>query len=153
LETSDGTAGLNFDRAAYTTEGGGGAAPCANCKGALGEQYWHWQSQAVCDACRGRLAQVLELSQSNKSFGRAILFGGATALGCGIAYAIFVAVSKYQLALITIGIAFVVAKVMRKCSAGVGGRRFQILAVVLTYLASAMGYAPSVYSSFKSAAQ
>lgn len=54
-----------------------------------------------------------------------------------------------QLALVTIGIAFLIAKVVRKAAAGVGGRRFQVLAVVLTYLAACMGYAPSLIKSVK----
>jgi hypothetical protein len=64
------------------------------------------------------------------------------ALACGTAYAVFVAVSRLQLALVTIGVAFVIARVVRNASGGVGGRRFQVLAVALTYLASTMGYVP-----------
>jgi hypothetical protein len=59
-----------------------------------------------------------------------------------VGYAIVVAVSQFQLAPVTIGIAFVIAKVVRKASGGIGGLRFQILAVALTYLASSMGYLP-----------
>jgi hypothetical protein len=77
--------------------------------------------------------------------------GGGVALACGVAYAIFVAATQYQLALVTIGIAFVIAKAIRKASGGLGGLRFQILAVVLTYLASAMGYAPAVWKAVTSA--
>jgi hypothetical protein len=149
METTDATGGLSFDRATYATAGEHGAL-CAHCNGPLGDQYWQWQSRAVCDGCRGRLTAVLERSQSNKAFGSAVLLGGATALGCGILYAVFVSLTKYQLALATIGIAYVIAKVMRRCSAGVGGRRYQVLAVVLTYLASAMGYAPGVWAELKS---
>lgn len=150
METPQASAELSFDKATYMAEAGAGP-PCANCNGALGDQYWQWQSRAICESCRGRVASVLEASQSKKAFGRAALLGGATALGCGIAYAIFVAVTDYQLALVTIAIAFLIAKVMRRCSAGIGGRKFQILAVALTYLASAMGYAPAVWSGLREA--
>jgi hypothetical protein len=77
--------------------------------------------------------------------GKAVLSGGLMALACGVGYAVFVAVTKYQLALLTIGIGILVANAVRKASRGVGGTRFQVLAVVLTYLASAMGYFPAVW--------
>jgi hypothetical protein len=93
------------------------------------------------------LSQLLVASQSKAAFGKAVLLGGATALGCGIAYAVFVAVTDYQLALLTIGIAFLVARVIRKASAGVGGRKYQLLAMGLTYAASTMGYAPGVFKA------
>lgn len=138
---------LSFDKATFTHDASAGP-PCANCNSPLGEQYWQWQTRSVCGKCRGQIAEMLERSRSPQAFGRAVVLGGLAALGCGIAYAIFVAVTKFQLALLTIGIAFVIARVMRRCSSGVGGRKYQILAVVLTYAASAMGYAPAVYSEF-----
>jgi hypothetical protein len=147
METPGAAVDLSFEKATYAKAEGG--PPCANCKGPLGERYWEWLSRAVCEDCRGKLSALFEASQSRKAFMRAVLLGGATALGCGIAYAVFVALTDYQLVLLTIGIAFVIAKVVRRCSAGLGGRRYQILAVLLTYFASAMGYAPAVMTSLK----
>lgn len=43
-------------------------------------------------------------------------------------------------ALVTVGIGYLVARVVRKASRGVGGVQYQVLAAVLTYLASAMAY-------------
>jgi hypothetical protein len=137
---------LRFDRATYAS-GSGATAPCTVCKKPLGDRYWKWQQHIVCDACRNGLAATLESSQSASSFGKALLQGGLVALGCGVAYAIFVGVTKIQLAIATIGIAFVIAKVVRKASRGVSGRRFQVLAVALTYVASAMGYAPGIFKA------
>jgi hypothetical protein len=149
LDTPGDHAGdLSFDKATYTHDASAGP-PCSNCKGPLGEQYWQWQTRSVCAKCRGQLSELLERSQSKSAFWRAVWLGSATALGCGVAYAIFVAVANFQFALVTIGIAFLIAKVMRRCSAGVGGRKYQILAVVLTYVASAMGYAPGVMSGLR----
>jgi hypothetical protein len=151
VESSEAGPALSFDRAEYTGSAESGP-PCANCARPLGEQYWQWQAKPICESCRGGLSALLAESQSQKAFARAALLGGATALGSGVAYAVFVALTHYQLALVTIGIAFLIAKVMRRCSGGIGGRKYQILAVVLTYLASAMGYAPGVYAGFRSAA-
>jgi hypothetical protein len=142
VEAGEAGGDLNFERATYAQSEAG--PPCANCNGPLSDEYWEFSSRPICGNCKGQIAAMLEASQSRATFIRAMLLGGATAFGCGVAYAIFVALTNYQLALITIGIAFVIAKVIRKCSGGTGGRRYQVLAVILTYLASAMGYAPAV---------
>jgi hypothetical protein len=136
---------LRFDRAQYDPASGQGAATCGACKGPLGDEYWKCRGQVVCRSCRDALSATLANSQTGKSMGRAVLMGGLTALGCGVAYAVFVAVTKYQLALLTIGIGILVANAVRKASHGVGGTRFQVLAVVLTYLATTMGYFPAVW--------
>ncbi len=149
---NQGGLGLSFERADYA-EGADSGPPCGACQGPLKGQYWQWQKQMLCAGCRERFAGELAASQSAASLGAAALRGGAVALGCGIAYAIFVAATDIQFALITIGIGFLIAKVVRKASRGIGGRRFQVLAVVLTYLASAMGYAPAVWKGVKSAAK
>jgi ribosomal protein S27E len=146
---SDEVAELSFDRAVY--EHAQTAAPCAECQQALGAEYWTWQGRVLCADCRARTDQVFEAARSTTSLGKAALWGGLTALGCGIAYAIFVAVSDMQLALATIGIGILIAKVVRKASHGIGGRRYQVLALCLTYAASAMAYAPAVWHGITSA--
>jgi hypothetical protein len=137
---------IDFDRAEYGANKPS-AAPCANCKKPIEDQYWNFRNSAVCGTCRSAIEGLVAKSTSTASLGNAALRGGGVALACGVAYAVFVAVSHIQLALVTIGIAFVIAKVVRKASGGIGGRRFQILAVALTYLASAMGYLPPVVRS------
>ncbi len=140
---------LSFEHAEYAP-GAPTVVRCGNCQGPLGDEYWKWQAHLVCTGCRGRLSAILDKSKSSGSLGKAALLGGGAAFGCGLAYAIFVAVTDIQIAFATIGIAFVIAKVVRKASGGVGGRRFQVLAVALTYVASAMGYAPAVLHALKS---
>lgn len=134
---------IEFDRAEYGPESPG-VARCSSCKQAIGEQYWTFRSSPVCDPCRRAIEASVAKATSGASLGRAALRGGGVALACGIGYAIFVAVTHLQIAFITIGIAFVVAKVVRSASGGIGGRRFQLLAVALTYVASAMGYLPGI---------
>jgi hypothetical protein len=127
------------------------SAPCGNCRKALGDPYWTWQRHAVCASCRDRLTALMTDSQSAAAFGKAALQGAFAALVCGVAYAVFVAVTNYQLAFATIGIAYVIAKVVRGASRGVSGVRYQVLAVALTYFASTMGYVPALYEGLKQA--
>jgi hypothetical protein len=135
---------LRFDRADYETAPGAGPH-CGVCKGPLAPEYWRWQGLIFCSACRPKVRDTIAESQSRGAFAKAALQGTGVAIACGIGYAVFVGVTKMQLALVTIGIAYVVAHVVRKASGGLGGRRFQVLAVALTYFASTMGYAPGIF--------
>jgi hypothetical protein len=146
---------IDFDRAKYAANEGDASAstaPCAHCKQPIEDEYWKVQTQAVCKPCRDKVADLVSRSGSGKSLRKAAFEGGLVALGCGIAYAIFVGVTNIQIAFATIGIAVVVARVVRKASGGLGGRRFQVLAVALTYLASTMGYVPPIFKGLKEGA-
>jgi len=148
---------LSFDKASYASSPGpggseGASIPCNQCKRPLGQQYWKLQKFLLCDGCKQGVSASLAQSQSASSFAKALVQGGLVALACGVGYAIFVAVTKIQLALVTIGIAFVIAKVVRKASSGLSGRKFQVLAVVLTYVASTMGYAPGILAAVSDSA-
>jgi hypothetical protein len=133
--------GISFDRAAYVDAGPRQA--CGMCRRPLGSEYWKWYNKVLCESCRGRAAALVADSQSPATFARAALLGGGTALGCGIAYAFF-ATFAGRWALVTIGIGYLVARVVRKASHGIGGVQYQVLATVLTYFASAMAYPPTM---------
>ena len=139
---------LRFDRAAYE-DPSSSATRCAACKAPIEGQYWQVGAHVLCDKCRGSVAATFARSQSAAAFGKAALLGGLAALGCGAAYAVFVGVVHAQMSLITIGIAYAVATAIRRGSGGLGGVRFQVLAVVLTYVASTMGYLPAILSALR----
>ncbi|HEY2514786.1 MAG TPA: hypothetical protein VGI39_28165, partial [Polyangiaceae bacterium] len=103
---------FRFDRATYADAGAPTAnvTPCGNCGRPLGDPYWKLQDHLVCTWCHEKLEATLARSKSPASFGKALLQGGAVALGCGVAYAIFAGVSHMQLAIVTIGMAYLIAK-------------------------------------------
>jgi hypothetical protein len=141
------TADLQFEHATYEQAQPGVA--CGMCGAPVGGEYWQWVGRAVCVRCRDRVFQLEADARSPQSFARAALMGAGTALGCGVAYAVLCAFRPHQLAIVTIGIGYVVATVVRKATSNVSGRRYQVLAVVLTYMASAMGYAPALWPFIK----
>ena len=75
---------LSFDRAIYAHAEG--ATPRSQCKKSLESEYWTWQSQLLCGNCRAHAQRTFADAQTTVSFGKAILWGGLTAVGCGIAY-------------------------------------------------------------------
>jgi hypothetical protein len=115
------------------------------CKKPVAGEYWQWAGRVVCATCRGTLGALGLRAQSIETFLRAASLGALTALGCGIAYAVFVGLTHIQFALVTIGIAYLVATVIRRATGNVSGRRYQVLAVILTYCAGVMGYAPNIF--------
>lgn len=74
-------------------------------------------------------------------FPRALLFGFVGAILGALAYALFIGITGIALGYLAIGVAFLVAKAMTLGSRERGGRKYQIAAVVLTYLAVAAAHA------------
>ncbi len=145
------TADLQFEHATYEQAPQG--VVCAMCKKPVGAEYWQWTGRVTCAGCVANLRQLEAHALSPVTFGRAVLVGTAAALGCGAAYAIFVAVLHFQFALVTIGIAYVVATAIRKQTGNISGRSYQVLAMALTYLGGSMGYLPYLFPSGTTAGQ
>jgi hypothetical protein len=73
-------------------------------------------------------------------FGRAILFGSGAALaGAAIYYAILAA-TGYSIGLIAILVGYIVGRAVNVGSNGKGGRKYQLLAALLTYFAMSSTY-------------
>lgn len=68
------------------------------------------------------------------AFPRALLFGVVAAVVGSVGYAL-VGLSGWMVSIVAIGVAYLIAKAMMTATGGVGGRRFQVAAVVLTYFA------------------
>jgi hypothetical protein len=73
-------------------------------------------------------------------FGRAILFGsGAAVAGAAIYYAILAA-TGYSIGIIAILVGYMVGRAVNVGSKGKGGRKYQLLAALLTYFAMSSTY-------------
>ena len=84
------------------------------------------------------------------AFIKAVVFGiGAAILGCAL-YAGFTMVTHIYIGIISLGVGWLIAKAMKQGSDGIGGKRYQIVAVVLTYLAVSMAEVPiALYAADK----
>lgn len=79
---------------------------------------------------------------SHKAFSRALLFGiGAAIVGC-IGYALFEILTGIVLGWIALLVGLFVGRAMKAGSRGLGGRRYQITAALLTYAAVAVAFVP-----------
>ena len=135
---------LQFDRAT-TVSGSVPPSPVVVCKGCsltITTQYYDVNGHALCGTCRDGVAAAAETPNGIAAFVKAACFGaGAGVVGAAIYYAV-IAFAHLEIGIVAILIGYMVGYSVRRGANGRGGRRFQVLAAVLTYLAVAMAYSP-----------
>lgn len=142
---------LDFERAEF----GDPAArhvSCSACQASITTAYYQLLDKVLCGSCRDAVNHTSEQARSGAAFGKAFLVAGGVAVGCGAVYALFVHFTQFQLALATIGIGWVVGRMIQQVTRGFGGTKHQVLAVVFTYIASAMGYLPGILAALDNGA-
>jgi hypothetical protein len=118
---------------------------CALCLQTIPDEYYDVNGQSVCNACRGQLAEMAETPRNWGVFVRAGLFGLGAAIAGAILYYAVVAITNFEIGIVAIAIGYMVGWTIRKGAGGRGGRRFQVLALVLTYWAVGLAYTPLVF--------
>src|SRR5678815_1719255 len=139
---------LQFDRVETTDPSGDPAAlptvTCAVCGRSVGASYYTANDKPICASCRDAVTSAAATPRSAGPLLLAGLFGlGAAVAGAAIYYAV-IAIANLEIGIVAILIGYMVGWAVRKGAGGRGGRRFQIVAVVLTYGAVALAYTPVV---------
>lgn len=119
----------------------GPAMTCAACKRPIDGQYFQVNRAPVCAECAKKIqAQIPK--DSHAAFVRAILFGiGGALLGFAL-YVSFALATGLVIGFVSLAVGFIVGKAMNLGSRGAGGRRYQLVAVLLTYLAVSLSAVP-----------
>jgi hypothetical protein len=146
---------LQFDRVETVATPGatapGVAAPtvtCAVCGRSIGSQYYHANDKPVCASCRDVLLASTVTPRAAGTLIKAGLFGlGAAIAGAAIYYGV-IAITNFEIGLVAILIGYMVGYSVRKGAGGRGGRRFQVLALVLTYWSVGLAYTPLAFKQF-----
>lgn len=128
-----------------------GTRRCAACGQAFAGDYYQVAGADTCPAC----AQQRLAAQQNRGgwaeYGRAALFGfGAAIAGAGL-FAIVAIAIHVRFGLLAIVVGMMVGKAVLMGSRGLRGRRYQILAVLLTYFAITTSYLPEILKGFSQA--
>lgn len=139
---------LQFDRVETTGSPRQATAPgvtCAVCGRSVGDEYFTANGKPICASCRQVVTTAAATPRSVGPLLLAALFGfGASVAGAAIYYAV-IAITNLEIGIVAILIGYMVGWAVRKGAGGRGGRRFQILAVALTYWAVGLAYAPLAY--------
>jgi hypothetical protein len=142
-----------FATAEYAAQPGENA--CKSCGRAISGAYYRVNGILTCASCAQRLREQM-LKDSHASFARGVLFGvGGAILGFAI-YVAFALITGLVAGIVSLAVGYLVGRAIVTGSRGIGGRRYQVSAVLLTYMAvslSAVPIAVSQYMKQKSAQQ
>jgi hypothetical protein len=120
------------------------AAACASCKQPLGEEYYLTGSAPICEACRIGLAKDLPDKSGMVRILKAAMLGLLAALTVGGLLPLFMNITSSVVGFMAVGLGLLVGIAVQKGSGGRGGRRYQVLAVILVYFGVATAYAGPV---------
>lgn len=121
---------------------------CKGCKAPITGVYYRANGAMVCGSCAERLQRELP-QDSHAAFVRSLLFGaGGFLLGLAL-YAGFTILTGIEIGYVSLAVGFIVGKAMMLGSKGVGGRRYQVTAVLLTYAAVSMAFVPIMISALR----
>src|SRR5271170_4530063 len=119
-----------FSTAEYTSSG----ETCKSCKQAISGNYYRINGMLACQRCAEQVQQQTP-KDTHAAYVRAVTLGiGAAILGF-ILFAGFVIITGISLGYISLAVGYLIGKAMKMGSGGIGGRRYQIIAAALTYVA------------------
>jgi uncharacterized protein (DUF983 family) len=137
----------------------GASAPageaCKACGQSIRGAWYRVNGVSVCAACTERLQREMP-QDSHQAFVRGLLFGVGAAVVGFILYVGFAIATGLVIGYVSLAVGYLVGKGISLGSRGVGGRRYQIAALALTYMAVSLAAVPiaiSAHMKHKSAAQ
>src|SRR5262249_59951279 len=103
--------------------------------------YYRINGVQACTNCTDKLkAQVPK--DSHAAFMRGILFGAGGAIVGLIVYSAFGIITGLMIGYVSLAVGWLVGKAIKMGSKGVGGRRYQIVALAFTYAAVSLSAVP-----------
>jgi len=122
-----------------------GESLCKSCGQKISGEYYRVNGAPTCANCAQRIKEQMP-RDSHKSFVRGVLFGvGGAILGLGI-YVAFALGTGWIVGYVSLAVGYIVGKAIVLGSRGVGGRRYQVAAVLLTYIAVSLAAVPIAIS-------
>jgi hypothetical protein len=128
-----------FQTAEYASEPGGNQ--CKFCHQPLMGSYYRINRSMACASCAAQVRQKIP-QDSHPAFVRALLFGAGGAILGLILYSAVGIITGWTIGYVALAVGWMVGKAMMRGSGGVGGRRYQIAAVLLTYAAVSLAAVP-----------
>lgn len=124
-----------------------GSDICKSCNQPAVGSYYRVNGALACERCKEQLEAQLP-KDSHAAFVRGLIFGvGGAILGL-VLYSAFGIITGLEIGYISLAVGYIVGKAMRMGSRGIGGRRYQVVAVILTYAAVSMSAIPIGISQY-----
>ena len=134
-----------FGTAEYASQSG--ASSCRTCSLPIVGQYYRVNNALTCAICAEK-ALGLGPKDSNSIFARSLMFGAAGAILGLILYAAVGIITGLAIGYVSIAVGYVVGRAVLYGSRGMGGRRYQIAAALLTYAAVSMAAVPIALTQY-----
>jgi hypothetical protein len=132
-----------FARAEYS--GGAGDPTCKSCGQPISGAYYQVNGAVTCATCAQQVKDQIP-KDSHTSFARGVLFGiGGAILGL-VLYVAVALTTGLIIGFVSLAVGYIVGKAVVMGSGGLGGRRYQIAAVLLTYMAVSLAAVPIAIS-------
>ena len=113
---------------------------CTLCQASIDGEYYDVNGHTVCRACSEKVSHEAATPRDPGTLVRALVAGGVAAVLGALVYFAVIAVSGFEIGLVAIAIGYMVGYGVRLGTRGRGGRRFQVIAVLLTYFAVGLAY-------------
>ena len=121
---------------------------CKTCDQLIVGQYYRVSGAMTCAACAQNTAGQTR-PDTNQAFARGVLFGIGGALVGLILYSAVGIITGLEIGYVSLAVGYLVGRAMMKGSFGIGGRRHQIAAVILTYAAVSLSAVPIAISQLR----
>lgn len=145
------------DQSAETSNPGPSAAPylwCSDCRAPMRDRYFALNERPICAACRPPYVDRIKRADGPGATWRVGIQGGLIALGGAIVLALAISIFAPLRLFVVVPIGFFIGKRMMAALDGYSNRRYQYLAVGLTYVAFLVGFAvPSAMTARKDTAR
>jgi len=128
-----------FTTAEYSGNSGGDR--CVSCNQPLTARYYRVNTRMACEGCVQEL-QRRQPADSHAGYMRGLLFGAGAAIVGMAGYAGFTILTGLYIGYVSLAVGWFVGKAIMLGSKGIGGRRYQIAAVILTYAAVSLAAIP-----------
>jgi hypothetical protein len=128
-----------FGTAEYASQPG--SERCKTCNQPLGARYYRVNGVLACEACVERM-KLQTPKDSHAVLVRGLLFGVGGALIGLCVYSAFGIITGMEIGYVSLAVGYIVGKAIMKGTRGIGGRRYQVAAAVLTYAAVSMSAIP-----------
>ena len=129
-----------FGTAEYATKPGSNR--CQFCQQPLSGTYYRVNAAVACPGCAEKMRSEIDTDR-HAAYVRALTYGIGAAVAGLIGYALIaILLQGWVISYMSIGVGWIVGTAMMKGSNGVGGRRYQIAAALLTYEAVSMAAVP-----------
>ena len=123
---------------------------CKSCKQPITGDYYRINGMLACESCANQVRQQAP-KDTHSAFVRGITFGIGGAILGFILFAGFVIITGITLGYISLAVGFLIGKAMKMGSRGIGGRRYQVAAAALTYIAVSMAAVPIAIHYYRDA--